>query len=466
VTPPVGLGAEEFFADPLTALAAARTAHGDAFAIRTEGPIFSRASDCSGVVCAFGPALVRSVLSDIRAFGMPPSAARGLGFDERLINLNRSLHSMTGSEHDVQKKLLTSALNVRGADAETAAAWRALEDAARGWVAGEPFGLLGRLRELTLRVSAALLFGERDDRVSELASLLQTYFFLRREASAPTGEHDERALAGVKAAGHALDDALRSYVRACREDGVAGGGLLAKLALLEPEPGRRLSVDEIVGHLNILFISSTEPLAVALTWTLLILSQLPQLRRALREELRAVAGSRVPTASDVERLVLHDRVISESLRLLPPNAFMVRLTTAPVRLGEFVLPARCEVILCPYVSHRDANAFDEPARFAPERWEQPPPSPFHHFPFGAGGHACIGKPLALRTMKLALAFVLAAHDVVLAGDQEIDWRLHIQFMPQSDPAAMLRPVGAEPAPAGELRGPVRAMFALGQPSAP
>jgi cytochrome P450 len=171
-------------------------------------------------------------------------------------------------------------------------------------------------------------------------------------------------------------------------------------------------------------------------------------------------GAGIPTGSDVERLVLHDRVISESLRLLPPNAFMVRLTTEPVLLGEFALPARCEVILCPYVSHRDANAFDEPARFAPERWEQPPPSPFQYFPFGAGGHACIGKSLAMRTMKATLAFVLSAYDVVLAGDQEIDWRLHIQFMPKSDPAAMLWPAGSERPPAGELRGPVRAMMGL------
>ncbi len=457
MTPPVALDADAFLAEPLSALAVAREAHGDAFAIRTEGAIFSRASDCSGVVCAFGPALVRSVLSDIRAFGMPPSAGRRLQFDERLINLNRSLHSMIGQEHDTQKRLLTAALNVRDADAEASAAWRALEDAAGGWVAGEAFGLLSRMRELTLRVSAALLFGDGSERVTELVSLLQTYFFARREASAP-GDRDERTLAGVSAAGYALDDALRSYVDACREGDVAGGGLLSKLARLD-SAGGRLSVDEIVGHMNILFISSTEPLAVALTWTLLIASQSPELRRALRDEARTVAGAGIPTGSEVERLVLHDRVISESMRLLPPNAFMVRLTTEPVRLGAFALPANCEVILCPYVSHRDAHAFAEPDRFRPERWEQPPP-PFNYFPFGAGGHVCIGKPLAMRTMKLALAFLLSAHDVVLAGDQEIDWRLHIQFMPKADPAAMLWPAGATAAPAGELRGPVRAMTGL------
>jgi cytochrome P450 len=222
-----------------------------------------------------------------------------------------------------------------------------------------------------------------------------------------------------------------------------------------------LSADEIVGHMNILFISSTEPLAVALTWTLLILSQLPRLRRTLRDELGAVVGSAIPAGDDVERLVLLERVVNESLRVFPPNAFMVRLTAEPVLLGGFALPARCEVILCPYLSHRDAGAFERPDAFRPDRWKQPPPSPFQFFPFGAGGHACIGKALAMRMMKTALAFLLPRYDVVLAGDQEIDWRLHIQFMPKSDPAVVLSRAGSEPAPVpGKLGGPVRDMIRL------
>jgi cytochrome P450 len=457
---PLAVDVGDFIAEPLASLAAARAAHGDAFAIRAPGPIFSRAADCAGVACVLGAALTRRVLSDLDVFGMPPSAARQLRFDAPLANLNRGLHSMRGREHDAHKRLLTAVLNARGADAVAAGGWDAAQRAATRALGGGAFGLMAFLRALTVRTATSLLLGDQDPDRDRLASLLQTYFFLRREASSPAAARDDRALDELRSAGHALDDALRAYVRCCRSRGAAASGLLAKLAG-GSAPGSALTEDELVGHANILFVSATEPLAVALTWTLLILSQLPALRGALREELRAVAGDGVPNGADVERLALLDRVVNESLRLLPPNAFMVRLTTEPVQLGAFLLPARCEVVLCPYLAHRDPAAFERPDTFWPDRWKQPPPSPFQYLPFGAGGHACIGKPLAMRTMKTLVAALLSAYDLVLAGDQEIDWRLHIQFMPASDPSVLLVPLGtALPPRPGRLRGPVRDMIRL------
>jgi cytochrome P450 len=299
-----------------------------------------------------------------------------------------------------------------------------------------------------------VFFGAQYEQGAELAALLQAYFFMRREASSPAGTTDERALDRLKSLGHALDGALRSYVDDCRRDGTARSGLFAKLALLESEPGQWLSADEVVGHLNILFISSTEPLAVALAWTLLVFSQQPRLRAELRDELRSVAGAGVPTAEQLDRLGLLHRALNESLRLLPPNAFMVRLTSRPVRLGGFALPAHCEVILCPFLSHRDGAAFDEPAAFRPDRWKQPAPSAFQYLPFGAGGHACAGKALAVRMLKTALAYLLKRYDVVLAGDQEVDWRLHVQFIPTPDPSVTLVPAGTRSQTPGKLRGPI------------
>ena len=62
-----------------------------------------------------------------------------------------------------------------------------------------------------------------------------------------------------------------------------------------------------------------------LTWIILILSQLPSLRDQIRNELKSVLGSgRIPTAGQLGQLHLLDRVIKESLRLLPPDALMVR----------------------------------------------------------------------------------------------------------------------------------------------
>lgn len=404
-----------FREDPLRFLADTRTALGDLFVLRESGPVFSRTPECNGVVAAFGAQRQRAVLTDPETFGMPPSAAQHLALNERLTNLNRSLHSMRGDEHDAQKRVLTSVLDSEAIEE------RELLEVLEAWQPGQRFGLLSAMRALTLQLASRVLFGAPQH---ELTSLLEGYFHLRREVASPAaaGEVERETLIEI---GEALDDALR---------GARPEGLIGKLARAG------LSEDEVVGHANILFVSSTEPIAVALTWTLLILSQLPELRAELRRDA----------------LVL-DRVISESLRILPPNGIMVRLTTCPTTLAGIELPERCEVVLSPFVAHRDPERFPRPQQFLPSRWLQSRPSPFEYFPFGAGGHACVGRGLALRLMHATLTFLIARHDLLLDGDQEIDWRLHIMFMPANDPSMLVHPAGTSTV-GGNLGGPVGALL--------
>ena len=423
---------ERFLSEPLGFLARMRQELGDVFVLREDGPILSRTPDCNGVVAAFGAQQHRTVLGDIETFCMPPSAAKQLKFSERLTNLNRSLHSMHGAEHTVQKRLLMSALDPANLDKLDAMAGAACDELAGRWNAGATIGLLGEMRALTASLASRVLFGENYADSGELAGLLSTYFHLRRDAASPASMANDDARDALFAAGDALDDALRAFVRSAD-----GDGLIGKLA---QESG--LTEDEIVGHGNILFVSSTEPIAVALTWTLLILSQLPELRRSLRSH---------PS--------LLDSVIAESLRILPPNAIMVRVTARPVSLGGVELPARCEVILCPWVTHRDARIFPEPDAFRPSRWRDARPSPFEYLPFGGGGHLCAGRGLALELMKAVLSFLVARYDLVLAGDQEVDWRVHIMFMPRNDPAFLIRTPEASQE-GGTLRGPLAALLSF------
>jgi cytochrome P450 len=433
---------ERFRADPLGFLTRAREELGDIVVLRERGAIFSRTPDCSGVVAVFGSQRQRAVLGDIDAFGMPPSAAKHLALDEALTNLNRSLHSMRGEEHAAQKRTLTSVLDANVLD--DALVSGALEELAARWQPGTTIALLREMRALTVQLASRVLFGAGHAGSEPLAELLDAYFHLRREAASPASVADDAVRDALVAAGEALDDALRHAVRASRRGGAASHALLGRLAA--PEAG--LTEDEVVGHANILFISSSEPIAVALTWTLLILSQLPALRCALRDELSA------GPAAHPSHL---DRVISESLRLLPPNALMARITTRPLSLCGTELPANCEVVLSPFVAHRDAERFPDPRAFRPSRWIEARPSPFDYFPFGAGGHACVGRGLALHLMKRALSFLLTRYDLVLAGDQEIDWRVHIMFMPHDDPSFL---VAGPHSRGGKLRGAVGDLLSL------
>jgi cytochrome P450 len=453
---PRATDATAFAADPFAFLARARAELGDVVVLRDGGPVFSRAADCPGVVTVFGAAAYRTVLGDLETYGMPVSAARQLGLPPAVINLTRGLHAMRGDEHATQRRIVGAVLSEDVAG-RTAMVGEIVDGVVRSWRPGRTIRLLDTMRCLALALSARVLFGAGRPELRELPELpelmnrLDTFFTVRREVSAQGARIDAASRTLVAALGIPLDAALRAYVRACRAGDVsrAGDGIIGRLAATE------LPEDAVVAHANVLFVSSTEPIAVALTWILLVLSQRPALRGELRHALAAGDG--------LARGALLDRVIGECLRLLPPNAMMARVTTGPAELGGAALPIGTEIMLCPFVAHRDPARFSEPDHFLPERWVSARPSPFEYLPFGAGGHACAGRALASALIASVLAALLPRHDLVLADEQAIDWRLHIQLLPRVDPVMRIRSPTSRARPGAVWRGCVADLVRWGSP---
>jgi len=445
---------EEFHQDPLTFLAEARSRLGDMVVLREQEPLFSRTPDCAGVVAVFGAHYHRTVLSDIDAFGMPISAAHALSLPQHLVNLNCGVHSMREQQHNLHRHLLLQALNENHLTNQQASIQDGVATFLKGWQTGHTINLLSEMRQLALHVSSRMLFGDQFADCKQLGLLIQSYFQLRREASSPFSTSRPAFRETLIQLGTTLDGALRAYIRWCKDNPAAADGILAQL--INADAQDLLSEDELVAHSNVLCVSSIEPIAVSLTWIMLILSQLPELRRALREELgQSVHAQEVFSSSHIAQLPLLDSIIHESMRLLPPNALMVRLTTRPVRLGNVTLPDCCELLLCPFLAHRDPDRFPQPDQFLPERWHTLKPSPFEYFPFGAGSHSCVGRHVALYLLKSALAGLTRQYELVLTEDQAIDWRIHIQFMPSNEPLMTIREAsGSTSQGGGALRGTV------------
>lgn len=438
-------------ADPMAWLADARARHGDLFALDMAGPLLSRDDDCAQVIAVFGEAHQRAVLGDIERFVLPVSAAVRLGLPAPLVHLNASLHGMRGDAHAQAKAQLARAL-ARADAARIAAAARQAVDAGFATLDADDWPLLETMRRVTLAVSTSLLFGDAAIDGFDPAAVMD-YFRLRREAAAPWAALDDAARASLVHSGLALDGGLRRYraaVRAAPCD-AAMFGALAALALDDA-----IDDDAFVGHANVLAVSTNEPVAVAMAWTLLALSQLP----TLRTRLRADDGRSDPAAA-LSQETLADAVLAESLRVLTPNALMVRTTRTAVRLGAHRLPAHTEVLLCPFLSHREPSTFPQPERFLPARWSDLRPSPYVYFPFGAGGHVCVGRALALRLLRALLAALSTRGDALLREDVAIDWRVHVMLLPTCDPRMRLDARGdAAVLHGGMLRGGVREIVTL------
>ena len=140
-----------------------------------------------------------------------------------------------------------------------------------------------------------------------------------------------------------------------------------------------------------------------------------------RSDLRATILSEAETAGllhldpehsqAVWKLPTAEGVLRETLRLLPPGGGGFRISSKPLLVGGFEVPAGYVVTADPRIGNRMAALFPEPDRFAPERWIRSGQDaasasrcPFAGtatslprggwFPGGIGRHGCPGLPLA------------------------------------------------------------------------
>lgn len=130
--------------------------------------------------------------------------------------------------------------------------------------------------------------------------------------------------------------------------------------------------------------------AFVLTGTETIVSYLPRLVALLVD-----SGWHERLAAD---RALVDAAIAEGLRVTTPSPVMLRATIAPTAIGEVAVRPGDRVILGTYWADTALGAFDpdaNPAASLKQLW------------FGAGAHYCLGAPLAMAQIRLALDALLA-----------------------------------------------------------
>ncbi|MFB7619142.1 cytochrome P450 [Kitasatospora sp. NPDC056181] len=446
-------------ADPLSTLLAARRQDGDV-AVLTDGvPVFSRGLGTAGCVAAFGAANVREVLLGAETFGRPATMAERDGLPPVVGALSSGLFSMGGAVHRQRRRAFGPLFTRRLA--ERCAGLVADETAALAgsWRPGEVVGLAEEMNRLSHALMGGLLFGDAaGDR--GLGDGCHHLLALRRRYAA-TGLPDGRVRSALHTelatAGGDLQAALRARIGHHRAPGSPsgkGGCLLAGLSRARDEAGQLLPEGELAAHASAFFLAGSEPLAAALVWTVLLLTQFADIHGELCRLLRSGEG-----ASGRGRELL-EAVVRESLRVLPPNAVMVRVTTRETLLGGHRLPARCELLVSPFVAHREFAGDAPAAVFDPGRWRSARPSAFDYLPFGGGDRYCLGRHLAMTALTAALAGILRRWDLSLAGDQEIDWRLRAALVPAAEVRLLVREPGHGPVRGGRADGPLRELVRL------
>ena len=208
-------------------------------------------------------------------------------------------------------------------------------------------------------------------------------------------------------------------------------GLL--LAARDEETGEGMTDRQLRNEVITFFAAGHETTALALTWTLYLLSRHPGIERTLHDEVDRAPGEEEMTFADVEALSCTRMVIEEAMRLFPPGHSFSRWAVADDEVGGHGIRAGSVVTISPYVTHRNPRLWKDPLRFDPERFTPDRVKARHRFaylPFGGGPRICIGRGFAMTEACVVLATIARAYRLRMAHGHRVEAHGGITLRPR------------------------------------
>lgn len=336
----------------------------------------------------------------------------GLGYAQTAVDrvFAGSIMLQDGDAHDRMRDVLTPAvgkLAIRESTSAILEIWEAAAARIGNALSHDAYALTERTTfDVAANVLTGLSLGRETDEVRPWFERLIDGIMAPTKIRVPLGRLD-RAL---RARAH-LSAILRPRIEAARER--EPKGLLGQLAHHRDEAGEPLPVDEIVGHLLLLFWAGYDTTASAGAWALHTLARRADWQERLRDEVRSVP--RDAPVDDARELPLTHAFLSEIERLYPSALFFPRVAARDVSVGSFTIPEGTPVFYSPYLSHRDPDAFEHPNSFDPERWlpsrGERRASQAKLVGFGGGPRVCLGKSFAKAQLRAMVHAILRRHRV-------------------------------------------------------
>jgi cytochrome P450 len=392
--------------------------------------IYSPLAECPGTVFTCGAENVRIIASQHEVYykyplsGMMYSKRNDSPRTEPLKHFGVGLFGVNGATHRQHRQLLMPAFHKQRIDSYRDDMVAITRSQLEQLTIDNPVDISQVMRLLTLRIATKTLFGsDVGEEGAKSGQILQEALRMNGKLAIALLPFDIRGLPYHRLLNlfAQLDEEMRQLIRRKQASNTDDGDVLSMLIRAQDaETGLRLSEDELLGHAGVIFGAGHETSANAITWTLFLLSQHPQIAQDVVDELHFVLNGEAPTVGQLQKLPLLERVIKESMRLLPPVPWNGRVTSQPTQLGGYELPKGTEVFLSIYQTHHLPEIYSQPEKFNPQRWETFEPTMFEYNPFSAGSRICIGAGFAMMEIKIVLSMLLQKYRLEYIQNQTID----------------------------------------------
>ncbi|MFF3754689.1 cytochrome P450 [Streptomyces sp. NPDC002018] len=173
------------------------------------------------------------------------------------------------------------------------------------------------------------------------------------------------------------------------------------------DDGAGLDDGELLSTIFLVMNAGYETTANMISSGVLTLLRHPEARERLRADPALLPGA-------IEEFLRHEG---------PLNLATIRFTTAPVRVGDVLIPPNAIVFVSLLAANRDAKRFVDPDRFDIGR------PTAGHLAFGHGIHHCLGAPLARLEGEVVFRRLLDRFPSweLAVPDESLRWRYSLQF---------------------------------------
>lgn len=445
-----------FFGDPVGVMTKIYKDHGKVGAVT--------ANDAS-LVCAFGPEINQTLLTDARKFfnwsDLPidlPADSAASRFGINLTNMNAEVHKR--HRRMMQPPFQRSAvLNYRDAMVET------IREVLDGWEGKSHIDVKDEMVRISMLVMMRCMFGlQVKEEALELGNMSMEFL---AKASSPKVIGFPVRLPGTPYNNflrfcERLEQKFIELIEARRASDAAPTDVLGMMIQSADDEGILFTNEELVGHTGLLFVAGHETTAFTLIWSLLMVMQHPKVYAELQQELQTKLKGQPPTTDQLRELIVLDKVVKETMRLLPATPCMfMRRGLEDFNLEGYKLPANSKVILSALVTHRMPELYENPQQFLPHRWDTIKPSLYEYLPYGAGPRMCLGAAFADQEIRLALAMILQRFGLSLEGTTRVDVKVRgITMGPKTGFQAKVHSSQIPPNRPAKVTGSIRSLVNL------